>query len=206
MEIKVSDKFAKKLLKTMFEPVDQSSWYKTTVNWITDSKYRNYTRLDSFLQEQIDNPNTELLEEAQRYIGMEYDDIIVAILKDVKARVKYRTDNSNYGMAEYWAQASKTLGKGYGDCDDMNSLVYVLARLAGVPSFMLYCAIGDTNLGGHFWCIYFSPTTGLMYSIDSTFYPDVNPISIRRPFIINDDSYQNIWYLFNEKGVWRCIS
>ena len=70
MEIKVSDKFTKKLLKSIFEPVDQSSWYKTTVNWLTDSKYRTYTRLDSFLQEQIDNPNTELLEEAQKYMVM----------------------------------------------------------------------------------------------------------------------------------------
>lgn len=83
------------------------------------------------------------------------------------------------------------------NCDDMNSLIYILGRASGIPSYQLYCAIGDTIVGGHFWILYYSTTYNKMICIDSTLYPNLQGIEYRNAFN-TDQTYKKIWYVFNE--------
>jgi predicted transglutaminase-like cysteine proteinase len=201
--IKFSKKAYLKLVDTLFEPIDNSKWTTRLISWLIDSKYRTYTRLDKFLKDQLENPDEELVKIANTFKKYKYDKRIVEILKYVYNDVKYLHDNTNYGKTEYWASAIETLRKKLGDCDDINSLIYILARLSGIPSFLLFCAIGNTGSGGHFWTMYFSTKKGLLYPIDGTYYVDLRYIPTRTKFRTTTTKYKDIWYIFNDSYIFK---
>jgi len=203
MVINVSKKFANKLVSSIFEEIHKDNWFTTTYKYCIDSKYRKYVRLDRFLKEQIDNPSTELLKIAEQFIGIESDRAIIEILKYVHNNIKYKRDIDNYGKDEYWATSLETFNKKFGDCDDINGMIYVIARLSGIPSYLLYCAIGDVKSGGHFWTMYLSTTTDKLYTIDGTYYYSNDWIEYRTTFKFSEDRYKSIWYLFNSEGIWK---
>ena len=89
------------------------------------------------------------------------------------------------------------------NCDDMNSLIYILARLAGVPSYVLYCCIGNVVGGGHFWLNYYSYKCQKVVTIDATYYPTSMAIKSRPKFELTTARYVEIWYCFNETGIWK---
>ena len=136
--------------------------------------------------------------------GWNRDRLMIEILRFVKARMLYQNDMSNWGRNEYSASASEVYKKRVDDCDGANMLVHVLARLSGVPRFMLYSAIGQTYHGGHYWLFYYSPMMDKLYAIDSTYFYD--PLLIgggRRAFKFSEKKYQTVWYLFNEDGSYK---
>lgn len=192
-EISFSEKMTIKLLDTEFKKVS-TGWFSTVITWCIDSKYRKYKRVDKFLKDQIDNPNPRLLRAARVFKQYPYDERIIRILKYVHKRIKYVTDWKQYGMDEKWSEAIEPFERLKGDCDDINSLIYVLARLSGIPSFLLYCVIGDTLTQLHFYCLYFN---GFFYSIDGTYEPDFDEIKNRYRFW-QLNYYKKVWYVFNE--------
>jgi len=205
----LSNEFADKLMGVLFKNVDQSSWMRTFYSYCIDSKYRKYARLDKFLKDQITNYAIRyVLEEEAENIPerKNYDLQIVEILKYVKKNYAYVLDKYNYGSEEMWATADKIIGKKKDDCDGLNSLVYLLARIKGIPSYMLYNAIGDVNGGGHYWLLYFSPTTGLLYPIDATYWVSFMDIPSRSVFKFTKSKYHSIWYLFNENRIFKTRS
>jgi len=127
------------------------------------------------------------------------DKMKVDILKYVHNIFTYVTDMNNFGYVERWEDLSETIKRGKGDCENQNALIYVMARLAGIPSYLLWNCIGLTNTGeGHYWLMYFSPKKAQFYSIDSTFKPNKSYLEYRQSFKLGTD-YKTIWYIFNEE-------
>ena len=199
-EIQWSDKFYDKFMNDTYIDVGDI-WYHKYIWWLIDKNYGKVKRLDKFLSDQLKNPNKVLVETAKNFQTGSWDNRIIKILKFVYKDVKYKSDYDVWGNSEYWATAIETLDKGTDDCDGLNALIYILARLAGIPKFTLWCNIGQTAHGGHFWLTYYSD--GNWYAIDSTYYPDTRPINFRPEFKLDVKTYQDIWHVWNEDRVYR---
>lgn len=196
--MKLSIKFVQKMMSDLFKPVSRNL-VRSFFSYMIDSKFRTYKRLDSFLKDQVFNNDPVLFELAGQFRNIKDNDHkIIMILKWVREQIKYQYDNETYGMTEYWASAVQTYTNGVGDCDDINSLIYILARLSGVPSYLLWNCIGDVNGGGHYWLVYLSPNTGKLYPIDGTYWYSTISIKNRDVFKLTKSKYQKVWYIFNE--------
>jgi len=88
------------------------------------------------------------------------------------------------------------------NCDGINGLVFILARLAGIPSWLLYSVIGEVAGGGHYWCLYWSPRYDKLVAIDGTYFPTRIEVKSRPRFNL-EGNYKTIWYLFNDKFIFR---
>jgi transglutaminase-like putative cysteine protease len=205
MEIKLSDGFAKKLIEAQFD-IKDLTWFQSIYYYMIDSKMRKSKRLDKFLKEQLYNPDQILVNLAQSLKDdTSIDNTIINILTWVRQNIKYKYDKLQYGKNEYWATALETIQNGIDDCDGQNALIYILARLAGVPSYLLYCCIGNTPVGGHFWTVYWSTEHHKLVSIDATYYPSLTPIKSRHKFKLSDNRYTSIWYVFNENFIFKYL-
>ena len=198
--INLSEAFTLKLMDSVFGKRYNVSFVRSFVQWLINSKYRKYKRLDKFISEQVNNPTDRVKSFANNFTG-DYDKRIIDILKFVRGYVTYTTDTEQYGYIEHWGFADQTLQSRKGDCDNMNSLIHILGLLSGIPSYLLYSVIGDVDGGGHYWLVYISPKTGKMYSIDSTYWYDSRDIPNRPE--LEPNLYFNMWYIFNNNYIWR---
>lgn len=221
MSIKFSEAFMEKIFLSKFKKVSGESFFRSYVRWMIDSKYRTYKRMDLFLKDQIeyiyrqvDNHNKGLAYDANavqafnisqelRHSSKDPDDLIVKINNYILKTVKYKTDDANFERDEYWADMLTTLNKKFDDCDGMNGAVYVMARLAGIHPINLYCVLGNTVAGYHFWTLYYSPGLDRVVSVDTTFYPNTKSVSQRGVFKISDGGYSSVDYIFNEEVIWK---
>jgi len=198
-EIKFSKKASLKLMEIMFSKY-YSNWFITTVNWLIDSKWRKYKWLNKWLEEQVRNPakNVKLL--AARFKGIPYDKRIVKIQEYILSRKSYVTDSVLFGKADYWQTTKELIERDFiGDCDDLNTAVYVLARVSGMPKYIIYNALVDTSSGFHYTAFYLSTTQGKVYSIDCTFFSQRGALKNRNEFTISFPGYTNIRFVFNEE-------
>ena len=201
---KFSNKFITKFLGNTFK-VTPGNWISVFYLYMIDTKYRRTQNLDAFLMEQLYNPHKTLIKIAKeiRAESKSPDELIINVLRYVNERTNYITDTLRWGYIEKWSKAYDTWRFRRGDCEDQNSLIYILARLAGISDLVLWSAIGDSKVGGHYWLIYFSIKTQRWYPIDSTLDVDLRGMNSlrnpRRTFNFNKDRYYNIWYLFNEQ-------
>lgn len=179
-----------------------TNWIITVVNWMTDSKYRKYYWLDKFLLPQVQNPTDSVKKVASTFTGP-YEKRIIDIQNFVYNNIKYFSDPEKYGRIEYWATADEVLKEGEGDCDDLNGLIYVLARVSGIPKELIYCALGNTSAGGHFWCMYLSPKQRKVYPIDATWNVDKRHIPYKKGFFISYLGYRQIWFIWNEEVIFK---
>ena len=222
------EKFIEKLLTETFKDVSNREWhwYSTLYWYIVDSKEITRKRLDSFLKEQIDNPDPKVLALAKelRKGTKNFDELIIKILNYVWNNVDYLSDTVNFGKIEYWATAYETLFvKKKGDCDDINGTIHVLMRLACgemktdkeneivIPlNDYFFSNIGDVTLPdgtttGHYWNIYFSPKTGKWYPIDATYYPDFKKIGQGKKTFNLNLPYMNVWFYFNSSVILKQV-
>jgi len=206
-EIEFSEKATLKMLNTLRFTPHKSNWFMTLVMWIVDSSFGKYKRIDKFLSEQIENPSKDVVKLANAFKGKSFDEIAFKIEEYVIRNFRYKSDFANFGKVEYWATADEIIKNKVDDCDGLNSLIYILARLAKIPSFMIYCAIGNVwNLikqkkEYHFFCVYYSPKLNKWVALDSTYYPKVQTIADKKGFKLEGQGYINIDYLFNEKYI-----
>lgn len=201
-EIEFDPELLKRLVGEQFKVVHKGNWLTSFITWMTDSKYRTYKRLDKYLKEQFDKVTQEMYLMAMSLRKRTPDETIIAILKWVSENIKYVTDKKQYGYVEKWGDVAETFSKKEADCENQNTLIYILARFAGIPSYVMYCAIGDTSSGGHFWLTYYSTRYRKLVAIDSTFYPNFTKMKYRTKFKL-DNRYQSIWYIFNEKNIFK---
>jgi len=200
--IKLSEDFAEKLMEAIFQKINSDKWYSVWAYWLIDSKYREKKFITEFLSEQIVNKDDSLIKLSKTFKG-DNNTKIINILKYVKNNFTYKKDIEGYGTNEYWAKSTETLNNKYGDCDDLNSLIYVLARLSGVPDYLLYSCIGNTNSGGHYWCLYFDTSNRKLVSIDATYHYSNKCMKDRDEFKLTSQRYQKIWYIFNDKFTFK---
>lgn len=206
-EVQLSEKFAIKLLRDTLNVKDlnliQQFYY-----YITDSKYRTVQRLDRFLFKPLSSPQEELVNVALKYAGLKTDKAIIQILNYVHNRIKYVSDLQKARYIERWSDPYYTWLEREDDCEGQNGLIYHLARLSGIPSYLLWCCIGEAEspVGGHFWLLYISPRTGKVYPIDATAWYDSTGIYRRKSFDLGENKrYKKIWYIFNERYCFRPI-
>lgn len=202
----------------------QDSRISQLVYYIVDSKYRRAVNLTQWIANQVENPDPDVEAYALSLkTDKDYDRQMHIILKDIKANMKYIGDYATWQMAEYWQQASETLKVWLGDCEDGAILIYVLARLCGVPESRLNLFAGNvhdpfTNKeAGHCWLAYKPiefPTSYVF--LDWCYYyshlsvPSRNKFSIRGKDIYEykkvsegfylpvESNYHTIWFGFNE--------
>jgi len=202
--IRLDEKFAIALISAQFKQL-KINWARSFLSWCIDSKYRKYKRVDAFLNEQLLNPDSTLVETAKKFRELPPDQAIIGILKFVYEKVTYIPDLENYQREEYWTSAAQTLERKRDDCDGINGLIYVMARIAGIPNYLLYSVLGETTAGYHYWLWYFSPTLKKGFSIDGTFYPDFRLLSERTPFVVNTSRYLRVDYVFNDAYAFQPI-
>lgn len=200
-QITLSDNFAKKLMDFTFGKEYETNMVKSFIQWLIDSKHRKYKRLDLFIRHQIEEPSDDVLALAKNFSKIrDYDKRIVEILRYVRDYTDYVSDIEQYNRKEHWATAEEVIESRKDDCDGINATIHVLARLSGIPSYLLYSCIGKVSAGGHYWLVYLSPKTGQMYPIDGTYYYDRRAIPHRRTL---NSLYTKIWYVFNDRHIWK---
>ena len=199
--MKLDDDFAKKLMEAQLGSLNSIKGILQTIYYyVIDSKFYTRKKLNNFLEDQLIDPSEEIVHLAKLLRKPTADETIVNILKWVLDNFTYKRDIQNYNKTEYWATAEEAIERTQDDCDGMNGVVYILARLAGIPSYVLYSVIGTAGSGGHYWLVYWSTKCHKLVAIDATFYPRRISIKSRLPFALND-KYKNIWYIFNDKRI-----
>jgi hypothetical protein len=202
-----SQKFLDKFVEGVMVNISEAGFMRTLYYYATNNKFRSKQELSAFLKRQIEDPDEDLKAIAGGFFNQypDPDERIVAILHWAYYAVKYKGDRSNWGFIEYWADAIETLKRGEDDCDGINALIYVVARLSGISPIKLWCNIGDVESGGHFWLIYFTTKdqADRFVSIDGTYYVDLNEISKRPTFSFTLHRYRKIWYTFNDFATYK---
>lgn len=67
--------------------------------------------------------------------------LLSSVNRWANANIRYAEDRDLYGKADYWADASTTLQKGAGDCEDIAIVKMQLLAAAGVPRSSMYLTI-----------------------------------------------------------------
>jgi len=208
--------FSKTILEAQFSSVKlfdiKQSIFSSFV-YMIDSKARISSRLDLFLQKQLLNPSDRVRKLANELAvykkgKLDADATIIAILQWVYKNILYLDDKTNFGAIEYWASADTVLQKRKDDCDGLNSLIYILARVVGIPNYVLYNHIGMARYRGkeegHYYLSYYSPTLTKLVAIDATFLPYMGSVNLR-PQYKDITYYDKPWYIFNDNIQVKCL-
>jgi len=220
--IKFSDRFVKKNPQ-IYEFVN-NNYLDSFIQYIINSKYRKIVGLESWISSQVSN-KSEILDNVLKKIKnyQDCDVQMIAILRYVVKNVKYKRDSVVWDMMEYWQTAEETINKRSGDCEDMSILMYVLARLKGVPSSRLFLFCGDVknhntkSTSGHCWLGYKANNYPLNFVfLDGCYYYNDKQCNVRNKFnidgkkifefkfdkfkhnLLNESNYSRLWFAFNE--------
>jgi hypothetical protein len=172
----------------------------------TDWRINKKEKLEDYLNRQLDSINARRLYESKEHIikNLDSDDIIVYWQSWVNTNIIYKTDWENFKCVEVWEDLDILLERSCGDCESMNTLVYVLCRFSGIPAEMLYLVGGYVSVGsqteGHVWLKAISEYDGNERFVDTTYYPDFRPLNERG--LINRN-YKDEWWRFNEFGCYK---
>ncbi len=189
-------KYLNKLLNEQFKDLSDMKWYSTAVMWCISSKFRKYMWMDKFLKKQITNPDERLVDIAYKLRGKNPYDAAYKIEEYVIRNFTYASDEG-----EEWLDAIDVYLRKKDDCDGQNSLIWVLCILAGIDNDMIYCAIGDTSIGKHFWVLFFDARRNRMVKLDAAYYPKVEKIAHKSTFKIGT-KYKKIDYIFNDERIY----
>ena len=202
--MKMSKKFEERYLEQVLFKEVKLNWFNTIFYYMWDSKYKLTKKLNDIIQRDLMENLEELfdvVDENQLNQGI-YETRIINILKWVHRNFDYKSDQELFSRREYWSPLREILYLRSGDCDDLNRLIHCLGLCAGIPSELLYSAIGETIIEPHYWLIFYSPKYKDKYAIDATMYPSYKSISIRDKFTLGP-VYTKIWFVFNEFGIWK---
>jgi len=175
------------------------------VRYVMDHKYRKAVAVTPWIKEQLISPSDALNSIGKGLAAGTDNKTMSNVLSFVKRRVTYTGDHKVYGYAEKWQSAEETLSLGTGDCEDGAILMYVLARIAGIPAYKLQLLCGDVQGGGHCWLAY-KPQPHFMVFEDWCYYFTNLSIEKRPRFYISgqdivgdDPRYKTMWFGFNEE-------
>ncbi len=193
-------KFSEALMKKFGSTVHQTKddvTPKRKVHYSLTSKDPQVTDVQKWLKGQVDKPTPALKECAKQFSGYTKDECILAILKWVKKTVAYKKDNDIWKLLERWQEADLTLSQKTGDCEDMSILIFVLARLNGIPYNQIRLVCGKVTAGGHCWIEYRADFDGVERIIDAAYHFDPTPIR-KRKLIFECTEYYERWFMVND--------
>lgn len=187
---------------------ERYSWtiYLYPLNWFKIAKLSNISDWLAMQYESNEIQPLKSLVEDSGWWDMYNDEKIVRILRWVHDNIEYVTDKDHYGIDEYWGTAFEVFTTRMGDCEDHAVLIYILARLAGVPDTNIRLVAGnviapDGKMFGHSYIIYKSDTdTNILNDnwkiIDSTAYYDSKWVP-QRKYYKDDKRYADVWFQVN---------
>ncbi len=112
--------------------------------WVIDWRNRRkLTHLVSWINNQVVNASDDLIKLSKELKGNDDDKTILNILRWVNGNVKYVGDTEKWGTPEYWESAQNVYETKQADCESGSTLIFVLARLAGIPYYQLRMVAGD---------------------------------------------------------------
>ena len=157
--------------------------------------------LKSFCKECINDP--VLYKKAmtlKKAYGNDMDDLAIHIVRYVRNRLTYKSDQSVWNVPEYWQIARVTYDKRSGDCEDGSLLILTLARLAGIPSNRIFLNCGMMKDGfGHAYITYRS-NDGIEYILDWCYYYTKN---LNRTFLEDKRYIKPRWFFGSDGGFYR---
>ena|SRR3990167_6662030 len=219
--------FSRKMLDVFPEVYTyiQGGLIESFIIWVTDSKKRRASYLSKFLKDQIENPSEKLLKVAEKVpFTPDYDDQIFECFRWVKDNLDYKGDAETWKISDYWATSEEllNLAKLEGDCEDGSMLIYILARLKGVPANRMMLWAGEAEnpfdnnkIVGHCNLFYKPKSYPLHFaSMDWCYYPNLYHVESRNLFcfsenevhefeqthdwVIKTSKYKSSWFFFNE--------
>jgi predicted transglutaminase-like cysteine proteinase len=123
----------------------------------------------------------------------------------VAGNIKYKSDDKNYKLAEFWQHPEVTLQKGTGDCEDGALLLISLMRCAGIPAYRCKLCAGwvktRTGRGGHAYVIYLANDDN-WYTLDWCYWPGDSVKNFRQESHEKNKKYQQIWWTVNDEFSW----
>lgn len=190
------------------------------ISYVIDSKYRKAVELRPWLEKQVKN-RSKLLQFYAKLIPTKrhYESQIIEILKYVRKKITYKTDQEQWGMAEKWESAEEVLKNRFADCESGSVLIYILARLKGIPANRLMLIAGwvksspNASKGGHAWLGFRTNYYGCYSFIDWCYFPNNKAMKYRNSFYIQkkkilefsalndlkvESRYKSIWFMFSE--------
>jgi len=215
--IKISDEMIKVFGETIYDTIEMKLINKV-LYWFIHWRYRVSVKLTSWLKPQIEKPSDVVLAVAKKIDNYSNPDRqMIEILRWVEKNIVYESDQDNWDLPDYWQTAEETINLKTGDCEDGAILIYVLARLKGIPFNRLLIFAGDVNGGGHCWLGYKPKNYPLNFVfLDWCYYYDARTIGFRDMFVIKksffefqpsgidmqipmpSSNYLNMWIGFNE--------
>jgi len=196
--IKYSEEFMVRFGQDVHQSKLEIGFIRRWIYWIINSKYRTSVRLSSWLKLQVDKPRQELVSLAQSLKCDTPDQTIINVLEHVNSYLNYVSDSVVWDMPEHWQEAGTSLDFRTADCEDGSILIYVLARLAGIPEYQLTIACGQAFSSGHAYVIYSADCDGVDRIIDWCYCYTDKSIESREYAYSNSVMYVKEWFRFNE--------
>lgn len=195
----------------------QRNFVHKLIAYVINSKYRKAIALSNWTRNQVEVIPDEVKQVADQIkTYKDFDKQIIEILKFVRKKLQYTTDTNQWSIKERWQTALETVKSWKGDCEDGCILMYVLARIKGIPENRLLNWCGDVIGGGHAALLYKPNLYPLNYCvIDWCYWYDNKSIPNRNKFTLVDklvkeyketpisvkeimSNYKSTWFVFNE--------
>lgn len=233
--IKFDDDIMHKLPKNYV----QQHYAEKFLTWCTNSNYRNAVALEPWLEKQVSTPAESVVKyfgQALKSLPASIDEKMRCVQQVVTSNITYKTDQQRWGIPDKWSTADETLtatvttngvtyGPMEGDCEDGAVLMYVLARLSGIPKEQLYLWCGDVIGGGHCCLIYIPYNYPLNFAfMDWCYFPRIADFNNRPLYEISDKTvlgeelvnglqtgqlsvlYEKMWFAFAEDRSYTSFS
>jgi len=191
--------------------------------YMIDRKYRKVVNLKAWLKEQLvlGYEHDEMVLVAESLKGKHDDDTMLNILKYVHDHTTYITDDKKWDMVEKWEDVTDVFDTQMGDCESGATVIYVLARMAGISSDKVWMMCGDVQGGGHAWIGYIPDEAPLNFGfMDWCYWYKKHPLTYRNLFQVSgqriiedrkqgdgyqqvDSNYFKLWFVFNEEKSYR---
>jgi len=131
------------------------------------------------------------------------------IQKAVCEYMTYVFDEENVGYTEFWQFPFETLALKCGDCEDGAILMASTMVASGIPEnrvrvYAGWVKTGDPKQpwGGHGYVAYLRNYDTLPVPLDWCYYPDPNVHIYKKPSLIANKNYGDVWFSFNNKKSW----
>lgn len=135
------------------------------------------------------------------------DENAIESLKWTIKNKKYRSDQLNSGLVEYWNFSYESKEKTYLDCEDGAILIYDILRANGIPAWRLRITAGwainpwNGNIDGHAYLTYYSEFEKKWVALDWCYFPNTESMKTQ-PHYKDVSFYGDVWFSFNELHSW----
>lgn len=191
----------------LLEVVWNNNWYQNILVYKAQGKIKRDVRNLVFTKSYLLQPVYEDLMNDRLVYGN--DECASEVLKLVHKNIKYKSDEEEWGLAEYWQDSETTWQLKSGDCEDGALLIASLLRMAGVPAYRVKVCAGWVKVGkgkgGHAYCIYLSEKTNEWYILDWCFYYNESLKNFNKIPHKKCERYEDVWWTFNDKHSWTDV-